>query len=106
MELRFVVAPCQVFDFSLVLLNIFETWVIPSLAIEDLDAIGVLRIAPWENFGSVLSHCCCSCSFDFSACAMRTTQVRVLRILRLLRLIRLMQLAPQDIERVARGASR
>jgi len=52
----------NVFDFSLVLLNIFETWVIPSLAIEDLDAIGVLRI------------------------------VRVLRILRLLRLIRLMKL--------------
>eukprot|EP00439_Symbiodinium_sp_Y106_P003767 s7787_g1.t1 len=52
----------NVFDCSLVLLNIFETWVIPSLAIEDLDAIGVLRI------------------------------VRVLRILRLLRLIRLMKL--------------
>ncbi|CAE7213027.1 Scn10a [Symbiodinium sp. CCMP2456] len=52
----------NVFDFSLVLLNVFETWVIPSLAIEDLDAIGVLRI------------------------------VRVLRILRLLRLIRLMKL--------------
>ncbi|CAE7938615.1 NaCP60E [Symbiodinium necroappetens] len=52
----------NVFDFSLVLLNIFETWIIPSLAIEDLDAIGVLRI------------------------------VRVLRILRLLRLIRLMKL--------------
>ncbi|CAE7591547.1 Scn10a [Symbiodinium pilosum] len=52
----------NVFDFCLVLLNIFETWVIPSLAIEDLDALGVLRI------------------------------VRVLRILRLLRLIRLMRL--------------
>ncbi|CAE6936414.1 SCN10A [Symbiodinium natans] len=52
----------NVFDFSLVLLNIFETWVIPSLSIQDLDAIGVLRI------------------------------VRVLRILRLLRLIRLMRL--------------
>ena len=40
---------CQVFDFCLVLLNIFETWIIPSFAIGDLDAIGVLRIAPAQQ---------------------------------------------------------